>query len=357
MPDPGQHASSRDQPALPPEDKARRLARALAGGQAEFGSMVEPHRHELLTHCYRMLGSLQDAEDSLQETLLRAWRRLETFQGRSSFRAWLYKIATNACLDALSHRSRRSLPVYVYPPADPHQPLPPPVMDPVWLEPFPDDWLAPAESGPEARYAAREGITLAFLAALQLLPPRQRAAILLCDVLDWSAGEVAELLDTTSAAVHSLLRRARVTLDGNYRPTGGGAFPAGPIDDQTSELLDRYLRAWEDADIETLVSLLKADATFPMPPLAAWFRGRAAIRAFVESSILDGDAAGRWRLLPVRANAQPGFAWYQRLAGEGQYQAYAIQVLTFAGELIADATTFALPGLFAAFGLPEFIES
>ncbi len=333
-------------------DIARHLTAARAGRQAEFATLTEPHRRELLTHCYRMLGSLQDAEDLVQETFLRAWRRLDTYEGRASFRAWLYKIATNACLDALDRRPKRTLPSALYSAADPGDPVLSPIVEPIWLEPFPDELFDPPDGGPEARYDAREGITLAFLVALQVLPPRQRAVLILCDVLDWHARDVADLLDLTVSAVNSLLHRARVTLAKHYRAGSRDAIRVTPPDSVIAVLLHRYVRAWEMANVDELVTLLKEDARFLMPPLPSWYQGRAAIRAFIAATILAGDAADRWRLQPVRANAQPGFAWYQRQEMGGSYHAYAIQVLTFDGNLLADITTFLDPALFPRFGLP-----
>ena len=200
---------------------ARRIAAARAGDQHEFSGLTEPYRRELQLHCYRILGSLQDAEDTVQETLLRAWRRLDTFEGRASLRAWLYKIATHACFDALDKRPRRRvLPTAQYPPADPYQPMNPPVTEPIWLEPYPDDLIAEPESGPEARYSQRESVSLAFLAALQSLPPRQRAVLILCDVLDWRAREAAQLVGRGQP-------EAREVVDGRSQPAGGDD-QAGP---------------------------------------------------------------------------------------------------------------------------------
>jgi RNA polymerase sigma-70 factor (ECF subfamily) len=331
---------------------ARHLAAARAGSQAEFATLTEPHRRELLTHCYRMMGSLQDAEDLVQETFLRAWRRLDTYEGRASFRAWLYKIATNACLDALDRRPKRTLPTALHAATDPGDPILSPITEPIWLEPFPDELFDPPDVGPEARYDARESVTLAFLIALQVLPPRQRAVLILCDVLDWHAREVAELLDLTVSAVSSLLHRARTTLAKHYHARSHDAIRTTPPDGVITALLHRYVRAWETANVDELVSLLKEDARFPMPPIPSWYQGRAAIRAFVSATILAGDAVDRWRLQPVRANAQPGFAWYRRNEMGGSYHAYAIQVLTFDGDLLADITTFGNPALFPHFGLP-----
>jgi RNA polymerase sigma-70 factor (ECF subfamily) len=232
-----------------------------------------------------------------------------------------------------------------------------PILDPIWLEPFPDDLLPGGYADLEARYETHESITLAFLAALQTLPPRQRAVLILRDVLDWRARDVAEILDLTVSAVNSALHRARATLATRYHRRGPEAVPAAPPDEATRALLDRYVRAWETADIDGLVLLLKEDVTFPMPPSPSWYQGRPAVRAFILAAILSGDARGRWRLLPTRANASPAFAWYRRdETGQG-YRPFAIQVLTLEGDLIADVTTFAVPSLFPHFGMPPELGS
>ena len=331
---------------------AAQLDSARAGDRDAFSALAEPYRPELRVHCYRMLGSLQDAEDLVQETLLRAWRRLDTYQGRAPFRAWLYKIATNACLDALDRRSRRSLPPARQPAADPNQAPAPPISEPIWLEPFPDEWLGGLLPGLEARYDTRESITLAFLAALQALPPRQRAVLILRDVLGWRASEAASILDLTVSAVNSALHRARATLARHYHGRSLEAMPSRPPDEATRVLLERYVRAWETADIDGLIALLTEDVTFPMPPSPAWYQGRVAVRAFISTAILDGDARGRWRLLPLHANASPAFAWYRRDDTRRDYAPFAIQVLALDGGLIADVTTFAMPSLFAYFEVP-----
>ncbi len=328
------------------------LDAARAGSQDDFARLAEPYRRALQVHCYRMLGSLQDAEDLVQETLLRAWQKLNTYEGRASFRAWLYRIATNACLDALDRRPKRTLPPLRQPAADPSAPPAPPVVEPIWLEPLPEDWYEDLDQGPAARYEARESITLAFLVALQVLPPRQRAVLILCDVLDWHADETAKTMGMTVSAVNSALHRARATLTRHYRSQGIETVRAVPSDERMRSLLDRYMRAWEDADIDALIDLLKQDATFPMPPFPSWYQGKAAIRAFVSSTILAGDARGRVRLVPIHANGQPAFAWYQRDETSGSYRAFAIQVLTFDGALLADVTTFGYPALFTYFRLP-----
>jgi RNA polymerase sigma-70 factor, ECF subfamily len=333
------------------------LDAARAGNQTEFSKLTEPHRRELQVHCYRMLGSLQDAEDVVQETLLRAWQKINTYEGRASFRAWLYKIATNACLDALDRRPRRTMPPSRNPASDPNAPITPPITEPIWLEPIPDELVAGLDEHPEARYDARESITLAFLAVLQVLPPRQRAVLILCDVLEWHADQVGSMLALTVAAVNSALHRARVTLAKHYRSHDLGSMSATPSDENTRGLLERYMRAWENADIDALVAMLKEDATFPMPPSPSWYQGKSAIRDFIATKILAGDARGRFRFLPTCANGQPAFGWYQRDEISNTFRGFAIQVITFDGDLISDITTFMNPGLLMWFGLPSELRA
>ena len=335
---------------------AYRETRALARGTSReaFSELVEGHRRELQVHCYRMLGSVLDAEDLVQETLLRAWKSRHLFEGRAPLRAWLYKIATNACLDELANRPRRGLPPDLYPAADPNGPLGAAVLDPIWLEPYPDGLLGSLRNDTAARYDLRESVSLAFLATLQTLPPRQRAVLLMRDVVGLRASEVAELLDETVSAVNSALYRARLKLGERVQDRGAG-LPS--VDAAQRGLLERYVAVWEAADIDGLVQLLKEDASFPMPPLPTWVKGRAAIREFVSRHILDGDARGRWRLVPTQANGQPAFAWYLRRSSPAGFTAFAIQVVTIEGGWISDATTFGFPQLFSAFGLPPELES
>lgn len=331
-------------------DPADWLSAARAGNQNAFEALAEPHRNELLSHCYRMLGSLQDAEDVVQDTYLRAWRRLDTYQARASFRAWMYKIATNACLDQLKRRTKRTIPSYLSDPVEPDQ-MQPPVMEPIWLEPFPDELLTPREVTPEGRYSLRESISLAFLVAVQALQPRQRSALLLADVLDWPINEIADIMGSSVSAVNSLLYRARNRLNQLYTLQEEDWIWNGQINREQEALLERYVNAWISADVDGLVALLTEDATFPMPPIPSWCQGRAAIRSFVLAAILYGDSAGRWRILPTHSNSQPAYAWYQWDEASHRYHAFAIQVLTLRDSLISDVTTFGFPHLFTTFGL------
>jgi RNA polymerase sigma-70 factor, ECF subfamily len=329
------------------------LAAARNGDPGQFAELAEPYRRELRAYCHRLLGSLEDAEDLVQETMLRAWRRLETFEGRASFRAWLYKIATNACLDALDKASRRGLPTTSLSPANPGDALPAASSDPVWLEPFPDDWLDESTPSAEARYTLQESVTLAFMTALQVLPPHQRTVLVLRDVLDWQASEVADFLDMTVSAVNSALHRARSTLSRQQLAAPNGKT-VREDDPQIRALLERYVRAWEEVDVAALVSLLKEDATFSMPPFPAWFRTRKAIAAFFAASVFVRGIS--CRLLPIHANGQPGFASYQFDPAAGRYQAHSIHVLGVDDEGIVSLTAFLKPSLFGYFGLPDSLS-
>lgn len=324
--------------------------------QHEFGELTELHRHELHVHCYRMMGSLQDAEDMVQETFLRAWRLRGTFEGRASFRAWLYKIATNNCLDALKKRPQRSVPFTRQAVSTLAEPIPPPVMEAIWLEPYPDELLSQGSDSPEESFTARENITIAFITALHLLPPRQRAVLILRDVLDWQAKEVSELLDMTVPAVKSALYRARSTLADHRNAIYAETETNHILDDMVQVLLHDYVNAWETADINALLRLLKEDATFSMPPIPSWYRGRDVIRGLTAITVFSGQAQGRWRLLPTHANCQPAFGLYRQSEATYVYNAYGIQVLTFDGRLIADITTFRNPSLFCHFKLPTMLS-
>src|SRR5687767_4476518 len=315
-------------------ETARLLTAAQNGDTTAFSELAEPYRRELQVHCYRILGSLHEAEDMVQETLLKAWKRLDSYEGRASFRAWLYKIATNTCLDFLDQRrSRRLLPLDVVPASDPGMSIQPPAAEMTWLEPFPDEWLRDTGAiNPEARYSDLESISLSFMTALQFLPPRQRAVLILRDVLDFSANETAEVLEITVSSANSALHRARVTLSQRYHGQEVESSGSPTHDERTQWLLDHFVQAWESADVEGLVALLKEDAMLAMPPSPSWYQGREAIGVFVagtvfgENAMFAGEAPGRWRLIPTRANAAPAFALYQRDDRDG-YQAFGLHVL------------------------------
>jgi len=316
----------------------------------DFARLTEPYRAELLAHCYRMLGSVHDAEDQVQETLVRAWRSFDRFEGRSSLRTWLYRIATNACLRAIETRRRRPLPSGLGAPAEPGTRPGPANPELGWLEPIPDALFTAQPADPAQVAVSRSSMRLALVAALQYLPGRQRAVLILRDVLGWSAAEVADLLGVTTVAVNSLLQRARSAV--------GRAAPAEseirePDRGRERALLDRYAAAFEAADVTGLLRLLRADAGFEMPPQPAWFTGRAAIGRFLDDLVLTRP--GRFRLRPAAANGQPALAGYQRDA-DGVYRAHGIQVITVTGPLISHVVSFNDPGLFAVFGLPPVLD-
>src|SRR5579864_4252849 len=301
-----------------------------------FRELVEPHQRAVRLHCYRMLGSLQDAEDVTQETLLRAWRSLDRFEGRASMRAWLYRIATNACLDEIDRRSRRVLPFMQGSPLAAFTPGPPIPGETPWLDPVPDAWLdvADAAPGPEARYEAKETIELAFIAALQQLPGRQRAALLLCDVLGWSAPEVAEMFELSVSATHSVLQRARA---GIGRSPGTRPQRIDPAAQRA--LVDRYVGAWVHADVDALVALLKDDARLSMPPLSEWYVGIPAIADFFRWAT-GPHGPGPYRLVPRRASNMPALEVYAR------EQPFVLQVLDVDADRISGITSFMNPALF-----------
>ena len=307
-------------------------------------AQLEAHRAPLTGHCYRMLGSAFDAEDAVQETMVRAWKNIERFEGRAALRTWLYRIATNVCLDALSARARRARPMEEGPASSVDAPL---ETQPRthWLEPIPDARALPADANPFELTVLRESIRLAFVAALQHLPPRQRAALLLTDVLGWSAVEVAECLDTSTAAVNSALQRARATLQIRK------AAPAGePLSRTQSVLVERYVDAFLRYDVDRLVALLRDDATLSMPPYTLWLQGHDAIRAW-----LLGPGAGcrGSRLVPAAACGSPAFAQYRPAGADGGHRAWALIVLELSGDAITGWTSFLdVEGLFPLFGLP-----
>lgn len=340
-----------------PLDFENILSAARSGNADAFSQLTEPYRLELRAHCYRMTGSLEDAEDLVQETFLRAWRRLETYEGRASFRAWLYKIATNASLDALERLPRRTLPIEWETPDGETALETPPGGQAAWVEPFPDAWLAASSVSPEARYDAYESISLAFLVALQILPPRQRTTLILADVMDWATAEIADALGISPAAATSLLHRARATL--KQRNQSGKLYISriGVQDSQTRQLLDQYARAWEAADLNGIIALLSDDAIFPMPPMPVAVLGKQAMIQLYQDVILAGDTGGRWKLIPIRANGLDGFAFYRLDEETRTYQAFALQLLRFENGRVVLAATFGFPGLFRFFGLPAVLST
>jgi len=344
--------------------ESEQLAAARKGDSQQFSEVTEPYRRELQVHCYRILGSVHEAEDMVQETMLKAWKRLDTYEGRASFRSWLYKIATNSCLDFLDQKkSRRLLPFDERSPSDPQTPILPPTPEVSWLEPFPDEWLGDKSAlNPEARYSDAESISLAFLTALQTLPARQRAVLILRDVLDFSANETSEVLELTTSSVNSALHRARTTLSHRFPRGAREDLTMSSTDDKTQRLLDRFLQAWESADVNGLVALLKADAALAMPPSPSWYQGQSAIGTFVAATIFGndgmfpGEAVNRWRLLPTNANGSPAFAIYQR-DEENEYQPFGLLALTIAGDKLSHIISFIDPTLPSLFGLPAKLGS
>jgi RNA polymerase sigma-70 factor, ECF subfamily len=324
------------------------LESARGGDEAAFARLIAPHRAELHAHCYRMLGSVQDAEDALQEALLRAWRGLARFEGRSSLRSWLYRIATNACLRAIERRPRRVLPIDYGPPSDPHDTLDPPLLESVWVEPYPGD--GPADEAPAARYEQRESIELAFIAALQHLPARQRAVLILRDVLGFSAREVADTLDTSPVSVDSALQRARGTVEQRLPAQSQQAALRTLGDARLSALVGGYVDAWERGDVDAVVAMLAHDARMAMPPRPTWYSGRDAVARFLAETVLSGVRPRR--LLPVRANAAPAFGQYSWNEARGRLVGHGIIVLGVDGDAIAEITAFLTPDAFPGFGLP-----
>jgi RNA polymerase sigma-70 factor (ECF subfamily) len=331
------------------------LAAARRGDQDAFGRLVEPYRRELHAHCYRMLGSFPDAEDSLQDALLGAWRGLSRFEGRSSLRSWLYRITTNACLKAIQRRPKRVLPIDYGPASDPHDRPAEPLLESVWVDPYPDEHLFVDDdtATPEARHEQRESVELAFIAALQHLPPRQRAVLILRDVLGFSARETADALETKPAAVDSALQRAHKTIDARLPERSQQATLRSLDDEELREIVEGYVAAWERADVAAVVAMLAEDATLAMPPQPSWYSGRDAIAAFLQAWPL-AEGAPRWRLVPTRANGQPAFGHYGWEVDA--FVPHAISILTLRGSRIEDITIFRTPDALARFGLPPTLE-
>ncbi|WP_326797676.1 sigma-70 family RNA polymerase sigma factor [Streptomyces sp. NBC_01808] len=327
------------------------MATVNTAAEEDFLRLSDPYRRELLAHCYRMLGSVHDAEDLVQETYLRAWRAYGNFEGRSSLRTWLHTIATRACLTALEGRRRRPLPTGLGGPGD----------DPAgelterpevpWLEPVPDVLVEPSAADPAAVVGSRESVRLAFVAALQHLPPRQRAVLLLRDVLRWKAAEVAELLDTSTVSVNSALQRARAQLE---KAAPSEESVAEPADAAQRELLDRYVEAFVTKDVREIVRLFTEDVVWEMPPVPEWFRGPDQVATLV--SVQCPYAPGEARLLPAGFNGQPGYAIYTR-GPDGDHHPFALHVLTVApgGRGISHVGCFFDTSLFATAGLPEVL--
>jgi RNA polymerase sigma-70 factor (TIGR02960 family) len=328
------------------------IARARAGDDDAFRDLIEPYRRELRVHCYRMLGSLSDAEDVLQETLLAAWQGLGGFEGRASPRTWLYKIATNRCLDARRAASRRPQ-EWDVPNVEPPEPTR--LGEVVWLQPFPDallDGVVDVPPGPEARYEQAESVSLAFVTALQALPPRQIAALILRDVLGYRAGEVADMLETTLESVNSALKRARASLQ-RRKPLPDGRAPSPTPGSATEQALTaKFASAWESADVEALVALLTDDAFISMPPVPFEYEGRDVVARFC--AILLGTGR-RFDLVPTRANGQPAFGAYLR-GRDGPRHGTGLYVLTLAGDRICAMTRFGADVL-PRFGLPQSLPA
>ena len=342
-------------PTLPPpmSDRERDLLVAARGGDHDaYAGLVAPYRAALHAHCYRMLGCLPDAEDALQESLLRAWRGLPRFEGRSSLRAWLYTIATNVCLKAIERRPRRVLPLDHGGPGDPEDGPGRPLIESAWIDPYPDReiGLDDGRAAPDARYEQRESVELAFIAALQQLPVRQRAVLILRDVIGLSGAETAAALGTTPASVYSALQRAHRTLDQRRLDRSQQATLRALGDPALAEIVDAYVDAWERRDIDAVVSMLTEDAVLAMPPFPAWFRGRADVAAFLAA--WPFAAGARWRVVPMRANGQVAFAHYRWDPEHCAFRAHGISVLALAGDRIAEITAFLDASTFPAFGLP-----
>jgi RNA polymerase sigma-70 factor (ECF subfamily) len=327
---------------------------ARRGDERAYRPLVEPHRGELHAHCYRMLGSVQDAEDALQEALVRAWRGLPRFERQSALRSWLYRIATNTCLDAIARRPMRVLPIDYGPSADPHDSPGEPLVESVWVEPYPDEMVGVEDglAGPEARYEQRESLELAFIATLQHLPPNQRAALILREVLGFSAAEVAETLETSVASVNSALQRARRTVDERLPEQSQQATLRDLDDERLRELVEGYTNALQQGDVDALVGMLTEDAAWSMPPVTGWFRGHEAIAAF----LTDYPLRERWRHVPTRANGQLAAGCYMWNEETRRYDAAVLDVLTLRGAQIEAVTGFLAPWVTRRFGeAPELM--
>jgi RNA polymerase sigma-70 factor (ECF subfamily) len=316
------------------------VSAASAGDDDAFAQIVEPYRGQLHAHCYRMLGSVYDADDALQETLLRAWRGLSRFDGRSALRSWLYTIATNVCLTQISRRPKRVLPIDYGPPADPHAQPGQPLVESVWLEPYPDESVGFEDgfAAPEASYEQREGVELAFVAALQHLAANQRAVLILREVLGFSAKETAEMLETTVASVNSALQRARAAVADRVPERSQQATLRSLGNDEVRELVGRYVDAWERCDVEAFAAMLAQDATFAMPPMSTWYQTREGISIWAAQSPMTGD--WHWKAVVTQANGQPALAFYAWDEPSRAYLPFALNVLSFRDREIVNVTAF-----------------
>ena len=356
------------------------LDAAQRGDEGAFGRLLDTYRGELHAHCYRMLGSVQDAEDALQDASLRAWRAIGRFERRASLRSWLYTICTNTCLNQIAKRPKRVLPIDYGDPADPHDMPGEPVVESVWIEPYPDETLGIEDgfASPDARYEQREAVELAFVAALQHLPANQRAVLILREVLGFSAKEVADALDTSVASVNSALQRARAGVEERVPEQSQQETLRTLGDDEVRELVDRYVDAWERHDVEAFTAMLAEDASFTMPPLATWWLGRDSIATWARNSSMNGEWI--WKAVQTRANGQVALGFYALDRESGSYLPFALNLLTFRGREIADVTAFInrsieaedqeayirfpeqaadprrLEGTFGRFGLPDRLD-
>jgi RNA polymerase sigma-70 factor, ECF subfamily len=346
----GSGIASQSSQEVVPARATKLIALARDGDEQAFRELVEPYRARLHAHCYRMLGSLQDSEDALQETLLRAWRGLASFEAARSPRPWLYRIATNVCIDLLAKRPSRVLPPDAGPSAAPAAGPGDAVADAPWLEPFPDAAIGIDDgyASPAARYEELESVELAFIAALHHLPANQRAVLVLRDVLGFSARETAEVLDTSAASANSALQRARKTISERLPAQSQQATLRALGDRKLRELVEAYIEAWRERDVDAIVALLAEDANFVMPPFPNWFEGRDAVAAFIASVIDTPDL--RW--VETRANGQPAIAWYLWDEEEERFAPAAIEVYSLAGDRLVQIAAFASPRLFERFGLP-----
>jgi RNA polymerase sigma-70 factor (ECF subfamily) len=329
--------------------EAALLDTARAGDEAAFARLIEPYRGQLHAHCYRMLGSVHDAEDALQDALLRAWRGIGRFEGRSSLRSWLYRIATNTSLDVIARRPKRVLPADHGPPSDGPDDRPP-LVESIWIEAYPDDRYGVEDgyAAPDARYERRESVELAFIAAVQHLPATQRAVLILRDVLGFSARETAETLGTSVEAANSALARARRGLEGRLPARSQQATLRALRDDGVREVVERYMDALDRGDVDAMVAMLADDAEWSMPPHPGWYRGIAAITEFLET----GPMRLRWRHLRTHANGQPAVGCYLWDEERGEHVGWVIDVLTLDGARVAAVTSFVGADGFPRFGLP-----